>query len=100
MNKSLKNISITELRKDLFNTLDDVYLKQEPIIISKSNIPLVVISPVSKDVSYTSEEREELLQAVKDAQGSWKDDEDWDILQAKRDALEKEIAEKLRNTTW
>lgn len=96
MKSNIKNISITDLRKDLFNTLDEIYLRQEPVIISKSNIPLVVISPVQKNVSYSSENRERLSNLISEAHGTWKDDSDWDEREKERDRLEKKIAENLR----
>jgi PHD/YefM family antitoxin component YafN of YafNO toxin-antitoxin module len=96
-----KTIPVTSLRKDLFQTINNVHISGEPLIVEKGGIPLVVIYSVknfSDESTYKTDSIEGALSTstLNETRGAWKYDDDWDSKSKQRDKLEKAIASKLK----
>lgn len=51
----MKTMKTSELRQNLQEVLDTVFYKGESVLITKSNKPRVIISPLPKDATKTED---------------------------------------------
>jgi len=96
-----KKISATKLRDSLFTSLDDVYLKNETLVVEKSGIPIAyIVSPKKfEDLEDPEARKASFLAVLEKTRGIWKDDADYEMRERKRRKLELSRARE-RRKVW
>ncbi len=98
-NPSIKTITITKFRNEIFDVINNVHKKGEEFIIEKSGVPVAKLVSINNIDYKSSINTEEFLQILKDTQGAWGGD-DHAATEKKVEKKEKEYLEELKKALW